>query len=115
MTDKANNDWYAMSDDTIIKSIGAFIKHHRIEQNRTQKDVANDAGINRTTLSLLENGDVVNISTLIQVLRALDLLNIMDVFTTENQISPLELAKLEEKRRKRASNKRKNKKPEIDW
>ncbi len=115
MTDKANSDWYAMSDDAIIKSIGAFIKHHRIEQNRTQQGVANDAGINRTTLSLLENGDIVNISTLVQVLRALDLLNIMDVFITENQISPLELAKLEEKRRKRASYKRKNEKPEIDW
>lgn len=115
MMDKANKDWYAMSDDAIIKSIGAFIKHHRIEKNRTQQDVANDAGINRSTLSLLENGDIVNISTLVQVLRALDLLNIMDVFTTENQISPLELAKLEERRRKRASNIRKNEKPESDW
>lgn len=115
MMDKNNKDWYAMSDDAIIKTIGAFIKHHRIEQNRTQQDVANDAGINRSTLSLLENGDVVNISTLIQVLRVLDLLNTMDVFITENQISPLELAKLEEQRRKRASSKRKSKKPESDW
>jgi transcriptional regulator with XRE-family HTH domain len=115
MMDKANNDWYAMSDDAIIKTIGAFIKHRRIEQNRTQKDVANDAGINRTTLSFLENGDIVNTSTLVQVLRALDLLNIMDVFTIENQISPIELAKLDEQRRKRASNKRKNKKLESDW
>ena len=47
--DKINNDWLAMSDDAIIKSIGAFIKHHRIEQNRTQQEVADDAGINRTT------------------------------------------------------------------
>jgi transcriptional regulator with XRE-family HTH domain len=115
MMDITNNDWLAMSDDTIIKSIGAFIKHHRLELNRTQQEVAKDAGINRSTLSLLENGDIVNISTLVQVLRALDLLNIMDVFTIENQISPLELAKLEQQRRKRASNKRKDKKPESDW
>lgn len=113
--EKINNDWVAMSDDAIIRSIGAFIKHQRIEQNRTQQDVADDAGINRSTLSLLENGEVVNISTLVQVLRALDLLNVMDVFKIEDQISPLELAKLEEQKRKRASNKRKNKKPESDW
>ena len=106
MMDKTNKDWYAMSDDAIIKVIGAFIKHHRIGQNRTQQDIADDAGINRTTLSYLENGDIVNISTLVQVLRALGLLNIMDVFTIKNQISPLELAKLEEQRRKRASKKR---------
>ncbi len=43
------------------------------------------------------------------------LLNVMDVFTIENQISPIELAKLEQQRRKRASNKRKDKKPESDW
>ncbi|MEA2097181.1 MAG: helix-turn-helix transcriptional regulator, partial [Candidatus Cloacimonadota bacterium] len=115
MMDKFNNDWLAMSDDAIIKLIGAYIKHHRIEQNRTQQDVADDAGISRTTLSYLENGDIVNISTLVQVLRALDLLYILDVFTIKNQISPIELAKLEEQRRKRASNKRKNKKPESDW
>lgn len=115
MMDKFNNDWFAMSDDAIINSIGAYIKHHRIEQNRTQQDVADDAGINRATLSYLENGDIVNISTLIQVLRALDLLNVLDIFTITNQINPIELAKLEEQRRKRASNKRKNEKPKSDW
>ena len=115
MKDKSNNDWLAMSDDAIIKTIGAFIKHHRIAQNRIQHEVAENAGINRTTLSLLENGGIVNISTLVQVLRALDLLHVMDVFTIENQISPIELAKLEQERRKRASNKRKNEQPESDW
>jgi len=115
MMDMSNNNWLAMSDDAIIKTIGVFIKHHRIKQNRTQQDVAKDAGINRTTLSLLENGDIVNISTLIQVLRALDLFYVMDGFTIENQISPLELAKLEQKSRKRASNKRNNGQTESDW
>jgi len=104
-----------MSDDAMIKTIGAFIKHHRMDQNRTQQEVANTAGINRSTLSLLENGDIVTVSTLVQVLRALGLLKIMDVFTIENQISPLKLAKLEEQRRKRARNKRKIEKPKSDW
>ncbi len=113
--DKFNKDWLAMSDDAIIKSIGAFIKHKRIEQNRTQQEVADDAGINRTTLSLFENGDTVTVSTLIQVLRALDLLYVLDIFTIKSQISPIELAKLDEQRRKRASKKRKDKKPESDW
>ena len=115
MLDKTNKNWVSMSDVAIIKSIGAFIKHQRIEENRTQQDVADDAGINRTTLSFLENGDNVNISTLIQVLRALDLLDILDVFTIKDQMSPIELAKLEEQRRKRASNKRKSIKPESNW
>lgn len=115
MINRFNTDWLAMSDDAIIKSIGKFIKHHRIEQNRTQQDIADDAGINRTTLSYLENGYIVNISTLIQVLRALDLLYLLDVFTIKEQISPIELAKFEKQKRKRASSKSKNKKPESDW
>lgn len=111
----SNNDWFAMSDDAIIKTIGIFIKHHRILQNRTQQDVSENAGINRTTLSFLENGGVVNISTLIQVLRVLDLLYVMDVFKVKNQISPIELAKLEQQRRERASNKRKSDQLENEW
>lgn len=115
MMNIANNDLVAMSDGAIIKIIGAFIKHHRLAQDRTQQEVADKAGINRTTLSFLENGDIVNISTLIQVLRVLDLLYIMNIFKIQEQVSPLELAKLEQQKRKRASNKKESDEPESEW
>lgn len=104
--DITNNNWTAMSDTAIAQSIGAFIKHHRLEQNRTQQDVADTAGINRSTLVLIEKGDTVTLPSLIQVLRALDLLYIMDVFKIKEQISPIELAKLEQRKRNRASTKK---------
>ena len=110
-----NNDLVAMSDGAIIKTIGAFIKHHRLAQDSTQQEIADKAGINRTTLSSLENGDIVNISTLIQVLRVLDLLYIISIFTIQEQLSPLELAKLEQQKRKRASNKKESDQPESEW
>lgn len=113
--DISNNDWAAMSDAAITKIIGAFIKHHRLEQNRTQQEVADAAGINRTTMTQLEKGDTVTASTMIQVLRVLDLLYVMDVFKIKEQISPLELAKLEQKNRKRASTKKDSNQPESDW
>ena len=109
-----NNNWVAMSDTAIVKAIGAFIKHHRIVQNRTQKEVADKAGINRTTLSLLEGGDVVKLSTLIQVLRILDLLYIMDVFIVSDEISPIEYAKLKKNKRFRASTKKDDSKKDED-
>jgi|LSQX01.1.fsa_nt_gb hypothetical protein len=34
MTEKPFIDWLAMSDKAIIKHIAAFIKHHRLEQNK---------------------------------------------------------------------------------
>ena len=37
MSDKAFKDWYAMSDHALAAHIGAFVKHHRLEQNKTQE------------------------------------------------------------------------------
>lgn len=105
MNDISNTNWISMSDEALIKTIGGFIKHHRLQQNKTQSDVAAAAGISRSTLSLLERGETVTISTLIQVLRVLDLLYVMDVFKVTDEISPLAYAKLKKEQRKRASNK----------
>jgi hypothetical protein len=47
--EKTNEDWVAMSDKAIIGAIGAYIRHQRLEQNRTQAQVAEDAGVNILT------------------------------------------------------------------
>ncbi len=105
-----------MSDKALSETIGAFIKQHRLEQNRTQNEVAENAGISRSTLSLLEKGETVTVPTLIQVLRVLELLHIMDSFKIHEQISPLQLAKLEKEKRLRArSKKESNENPESQW
>lgn len=104
-----------MSDTALAQTIGAFIKHQRLAQNLTQQQVANDAGINRSTLVLLEKGGTVTISTLLQVLRVLDLLYIMDGFKVREEISPIELAKLEQQKRHRASGKKEKDKPQSEW
>ena len=108
MNDKTYIDWVSMSDKALAATIGAFIKHNRLNQNKTQNEVSKDAGISRSTLSLLERGETVTLSTIIQVLRVLDLLYIMSVFEVNNQISPIEYAKLQKNKRKRASNKKLN-------
>lgn len=94
-----------MSDDALAKHVGVFIKHHRLEQNKTQALVAESAGISRSTLSLLERGEAVTLGTLIQVLRELDQLHVMDAFEIQQSISPLALAKAERKKRRRAGKK----------
>ena len=94
-----------MSDKALIKHIGSFIKHHRLEQNKSQTELANDAGISRSTLSLLERGEPVALLTLIQVLRMLDKLEVLEVFTVEPTISPMMVAEMELKKRKRGSKK----------
>ena len=115
MTDNSFTNWISMSDKALAEHIGAFIRHHRMEQNKTQQMLATEAGIGRSTLSLLERGETVTLATLIQVLRVLDQLQLMDTFTIQQSISPLTLAKLEKAKRKRASGKKTNMKSETDW
>jgi len=95
-----------MSDQALVGQIAAFVKHHRLEQNKSQEELATAAGISRSTLSLLERGETVTLATLIQVLRILDQLHIMEAFTVQQRISPLALAKIERNKRKRAGGKK---------
>lgn len=104
-----------MSDKALIKQIGAFVKEHRLRQNKSQAEVAEEAGISRSTLSLLERGETVTTLTLIQVLRVLDKLYLMDAFRVEEQISPIALAKLEKKKRQRAGKQKRANREASDW
>ena len=110
----SNNDWRSMGDKYIIEQIGLFIKKHRLNKNMTQETVAKKAGLSRSTVSLLENGESATFATFIQILRVLDLLYIMEIFRVEKDISPIALAKLERKERQRSSGKEKET-PKTDW
>lgn len=103
MTDKSYQNWNSMSDKALAEHIGRFVKEKRLELNKTQDALAHAAGISRSTLSLLEKGETVTLATLLQVLRVLDQLYILDVFSVQPKVSPMQLAKIELKKRKRAS------------
>jgi transcriptional regulator with XRE-family HTH domain len=115
MTEISYKNWVALSDKALAEHIGAFIKHHRMSQNKTQGVVANAAGISRSTLSLLEKGETVTLSTLIRVLRVLDQLRIMEVFSIEEIISPLLMAKMEKYKRRRARGKKEDITNQNEW
>lgn len=115
--DKSNTNWHSKSDPAFLELLGRFIQQTRLRQNKTQQQVATAAGINRSTMVQIENGGGGNLLSFIQILRALDQLHLFDHFEPKQQFSPLQLAKLEQKKRKRASNKRglSFKKPQSDW
>ena len=115
MNDKQYIDWVSMSDAALAQTIGTFVKHHRLAQNKTQEEVANAANISRSTLSLLEKGEAVTVPTLLQVFRVLDLLYIMNSFKIQEEISPLELAKKEQQKRQRARNTDNDNNKQSDW
>ncbi len=114
---KTNSDWIAMSDKAIIVTIGSYIRHQRLEQNRTQAQIAKDAGINRWTVSQIENGESITLASLIRILRVLDLVHLLSIFTIEETISPIAYARLQEKKKKRARSKPKavDSSGDVEW
>lgn len=106
MNDLSYNNWTSNTDKMLQQHLGRFVQWHRLQQNKSQDDVAHRAGISRSTLSLLERGETVRLDSFIQVLRVLDLLFVMDTFSVQDQISPIAYAKLKQNERKHAGKQR---------
>ncbi|MCX6303050.1 MAG: helix-turn-helix transcriptional regulator [Bacteroidia bacterium] len=106
----------SMSNSAIVRSLGSFIREHRIRQNKTQAELAGEAGISRMSLNFFENGENTSLITFISLLRALNLLYTLDAFVTEQQISPLQLARMLIAKRSRATGtSKKTGKVKSDW
>lgn len=114
--EKSDINIYSKSDLYYLATIGEYIRSNRLSQNKTQLELAEVAGINRTTLSQLEKGKPVNILSLVQVLRALKKLHVFQEMEAKPQISPMQLAAAEQGQRYRVK-KDKNKSPKksSDW
>jgi transcriptional regulator with XRE-family HTH domain len=104
MMEYSNINWSESSDEALQAMIGQFIQMSRIRKNKSQLEVSKAAGINRSTLSQIENGRGGTLITLIQILRVLDQLSFLKVFQVEDRPSPMYLATLDMKKRKRARN-----------
>ena len=116
MTEITDINWVALSDKALMETIGNFIRHHRLQQNKTQDKLAKEAGIVRSTLSLFEKGENTSMVVFIQLLRSLNLLYMLKAFQVSQQISPLQLVKLSKSERKRAKTiKNKDTKAKSNW
>jgi transcriptional regulator with XRE-family HTH domain len=98
-----NNNEATNTDTGILTQIGIFVKEMRISQNKTQQQLADACGINRSTYIQIENGKGSSMLHFVQVLRALNALHLLNIFETQTQISPIALAKMQQKKRQRAS------------
>ncbi len=82
-------NWKRMSDQAIVNEMGKRIKKRRLHKRYTQKELAENAGVNINTIQNLEYGRSVTLTILIQVLRALKSLDQLDAFLPEIEQSPL--------------------------
>jgi transcriptional regulator with XRE-family HTH domain len=92
-----NINCYEMTDKAIIKSLCNSLKQMRLQKNLSQDELAQRSGINRVTISRLETGKAINILTMIQILRALQKLELMSSLFEEPEISPILLMEAQQK------------------
>ena len=95
-------DFYTLSDKAIQKELGRRIKTLRLRKNITQKELSEATTLSLNSIKSIETGSS-KLSTLIAVLRELEALDHLDKFIPEISVSPMQLAKMQGRRRKRAS------------
>lgn len=94
---------HQMFTSEIVAMLGRRFKDYRIGCDMTQKEVANQSGISVVTIRNFENGKLYNITlgTFIELLRAIDFMDGIDEMLPEVPISPYELEKIRQGKRKR--------------
>ena len=104
-----------VSATALAEEIGERLKQARLNRNLTQSEVAALAGVARKTVLNAEQGKV-QLNIMIAILMALDLTEQINLFLPKQEISPLQLAKLQGKKRQRASGQRTIKDEEVsEW
>ncbi|MDP2159226.1 MAG: helix-turn-helix transcriptional regulator [Flavobacterium sp.] len=98
-----NKNWYAMTDALVVKTLCASLKQMRLNQNLSQDDLAIRSGLSRITISRMETGKAINLLTMVQVMRALGKLDLLNYLNVEPEISPLQVMEERSKFRKKAS------------
>jgi transcriptional regulator with XRE-family HTH domain len=96
-------DW---TDEAILDELGRRIRRTRLNSNTTQADLAAQAGISVDTLRNIEAGEGMTLTSLIRVLRALDVLDHLDAVLPDPGLSPMQLLALRGEERQRASGSR---------
>ncbi len=103
------------TDRRVLAELGDRLARHRLNRNLTQDQLAREAGVSKRTVVRLENGQSSQVTNLVRILRALDLLGNLDALVPAPLASPIEALKVKSRKRRRASPVGSKSKPSSDW
>ncbi len=104
-----------LADDAILAEIGGRVARRRLDLQLTQADVAEQAGVAKRTVERIESGASAQMSSIIRILRVLDLLPGLDRMIPEAGPRPMDRLKRKGKVRKRASSHRRSRRSDEPW
>ena len=93
------------SPAAIAEALGERLKQARLNADVTQVEVAEHAGVTRKAVLNAEKGKA-QLEVLVAIMGALDLTRQLDNFLPVQDVSPIQLAKLQGRKRQRASGQR---------
>jgi len=104
-----------LSDDAVLRELGERLGRRRIALELTQAQLAERAGIAKRTLERMESGASAQLSSVIRVLRALDLLSSLDQLLPPAAPGPLDLLRRDGRVRQRVSSRRQAERAAENW
>jgi transcriptional regulator with XRE-family HTH domain len=104
-----------LTDDAVLAELGERMARRRIDLLLTQADVAEQAGIAKRTVERIEAGASAQMSSIIRILRVLELLPDLDAIIPEIAARPMDLLQRKGKVRQRAASRSRADRPEQPW
>lgn len=101
------------SDDAVLAQMGQRMADLRLSLQMTQAQLADTAGVSKRTVERLENGQSVQMTSLIRCLRALGILERIGHVLPDSPVNPILLLERQGKRPRRVRTA--SKRPPAPW
>lgn len=101
----SKKNFYAMTDSAIAEEFGCRLEQIRLEANKPQKEIACELGISEGTYRKAIMGRA-RFEVIIGIMRILEQFENLENFLPDLPFSPIEMLKLQGKKRQRAASKR---------
>lgn len=93
----------SMSDSAVLAELGDRVRRTRLNLNITQEALAEKAGVARSVVQKMEQGEGCMLDGWLRVLRVLGVLDQLNAFLPDPGVSPLQLVRMQDRMRQRAS------------
>ena len=104
-----------LTDEAVLRELGERLAQRRIALDLTQSLLAERAGVAKRTLERMESGASAQLSSLVRVMRALDLLESLDRLLPPAEPGPLDWLRREGRIRQRVSSRRQAEPDDETW
>ena len=95
-------DYKRLSNDAILAELGDRLRRLRLNADISQEALAEATGLSRKTVQNAESGENCSMDTLVRMLRGLNALDQLENFMPAPGPSPVQMARLHGKTRRRA-------------